>query len=275
MPLFSVVIPTLNRQRLLDEAVDSVLRQSLQDLEMIVVDDGGSAPAQVRPDPRARVIRHGRNLGISAARNTGIEASSGRYVAFLDDDDTWLENRLEMAVEAHRRAPVALCWAAYMGASTSSRGPVLEGVVPGELLSLVTPSMGATSVERSIVQRFDPSYAASEDVEWWIRMSVHRVATTPSVGCLIRLHDGPREGHGTQPRIAGSLRLLSDHAEFFAQHPRAAGFRWKRIGLQHMSAGQRRSAAAAFARSLRLSPEVRTCWHLARSLVPQGRLRRT
>lgn len=90
MSLFSVVICTYNRAALVGNAVESVLRQSFEDFELIVVDDGSSDDTvdvlSRYEDPRLVVVSR-ENGGLSAARNTGIAKASGRFVAFLDDDD--------------------------------------------------------------------------------------------------------------------------------------------------------------------------------------------
>jgi len=97
-PTVSVIIPTYNRAHLLDRAIRSVLDQTYQDFELIVVDDGSSDPtAEVIAtfaDPRIYYLRHEKNRGAAAARNTGIEASQGDYVAFLDSDCEWLPKKL-------------------------------------------------------------------------------------------------------------------------------------------------------------------------------------
>ena len=98
-PLVSVVIPTYNRAALLDEALSSAGAQegagTLFDEEIVVVDDASSdeMPAVVRRHPPVRYIRHATNRGGSAARNTGMAATSGSLIAFLDDD-LWLPNKL-------------------------------------------------------------------------------------------------------------------------------------------------------------------------------------
>lgn len=103
-PLVSVVIPIYNRGDLLVRAIDSVLKQSYQNLEIIAIDDcsqediaGAIATIQ---DSRLRYHRHTSNLGGSAARNTGIKMAQGEYIAFLDSDDVWLPNKLELQLKA-------------------------------------------------------------------------------------------------------------------------------------------------------------------------------
>lgn len=100
-PFYSVVIPLYNRAHLIAETVQSVLDQSFQDFEIIIVDDGSSD--NPRPvieaigDCRIKLIEQ-ENKGGSAARNTGIEAATGKYIAFLDSDDLWLPHHLEQAL---------------------------------------------------------------------------------------------------------------------------------------------------------------------------------
>jgi glycosyltransferase involved in cell wall biosynthesis len=98
-PLVTVIIPTYNRAHLLSRAIRSVLCQTFQEWELIIVDDGSVDNTEeiVKgfSDPRVRYIRHQANRGESAARNTGIQMARGKYIAFLDSDDEWLPEKLE------------------------------------------------------------------------------------------------------------------------------------------------------------------------------------
>ncbi len=108
--LVSVVIPTYNRAELVERAVRSALSQTYSDLEVIVVDDASTDDTGDRlktlqdNDQRVRYIRHDLNRGAQAARNTGIRVSNGEYIAFLDSDDEWLPQKinLQMALFFHR-----------------------------------------------------------------------------------------------------------------------------------------------------------------------------
>src|SRR6266851_7698912 len=92
MSLVSVIIPAHNREAYLPAAIDSVLAQTFSDWELVVVDDGSEdgtatvAQAYACKDSRVRWIRHSQKRGAQAARNSGIHAGSGRWVAFLDSD---------------------------------------------------------------------------------------------------------------------------------------------------------------------------------------------
>ncbi len=98
-PVVSVIIPTYNRADLLGRAIRSVLIQTYTDFEIIVVDDASTDNTtdilKSINDPRIRIIRHETNKGGAAARNTGIKASRGKFIAFQDSDDEWLFEKLE------------------------------------------------------------------------------------------------------------------------------------------------------------------------------------
>lgn len=107
-PLVSVVIPTFQRSEFLIRAIDSVLNQSYKNIEVIVVDDndGENEYRKSNQENLSRYIqsdkiiylKHSQNKGLPAARNTGIKESKGKFVAFLDDDDEWLEKKLEKQI---------------------------------------------------------------------------------------------------------------------------------------------------------------------------------
>lgn len=98
-PRVSVIIPTYNRAYILGRAIQSVLNQTYQDFEVIVVDDGSTDNTEEVVlnfgSEKMRYIRHDKNRGAGAARNTGIRAARGEYIAFQDSDDKWYPNRLE------------------------------------------------------------------------------------------------------------------------------------------------------------------------------------
>ncbi len=104
MPTVSVIIPTHNRNGFLRSAIESVLNQTFQAFEIIVVDDASSEDVQGMVkgfhDRRVRCIRHEINKGEAGARNTGLIHAQGEYIAFLDDDDVWFPEKLGLQVRA-------------------------------------------------------------------------------------------------------------------------------------------------------------------------------
>jgi len=113
-PLISAVIPTRNRPEIVKRAVHSALNQTYSNLEVVVVVDGPdpltTQELAVIPDPRLRVIVLPQSEGGSGARNAGVQAAQGSWIAFLDDDDEWtpskIENQLEIALHSRHKIPV-------------------------------------------------------------------------------------------------------------------------------------------------------------------------
>lgn len=263
--LVSVIIPAYGRPAYLQQAIDSVLSQTVNDLEVIVVDDASPTPLEVRDDQRVRVVRLDSNLGPAGARNVGVASSHGSILAFLDDDDLWLPDRLVGVEEALRDADVCVCW-------QSPTGRILEGMVHDVILDTTTPSLGATAVTRGAWMDLDSSYRSCEDLEWWLRISAsRRVVTLPRQGLSVRRHDGPRIGYGSDERARDSERLMAEQTEYFRSHRRAHAFRWRSVGLSRLRAGDRPGSLKALWRSLRIAPTPRAVAHLVRAAMRPGR----
>ncbi|MFC4439732.1 MULTISPECIES: glycosyltransferase family 2 protein [Natrialbaceae] len=103
MALVSVIIPTYNREETVSRAIDSVLAQTVENVEVVVVDDGSTDDTEdvleSYDDERLRPVYHETNQGANVARNTGIEHARGKYVAFLDSDDEWRSEKLEAQLD--------------------------------------------------------------------------------------------------------------------------------------------------------------------------------
>jgi len=265
-PTFTVIVPTYERPELLAETVKSVLAQTVDDFECLVVDDASPHPATVPDDPRIRLLRLSENRGEPAARNAGLAAARGRYVTFVDDDDLYTPGRLAIALEALQRAPVAVCWRRGLDGSTGGNR-MLEGIVNDTILDAMTPQMGQMAIAKELAPSFNESFSALTDVEWWLRVAASTpFATAPKVGLLYRKHSGPRNRNGIAERVRCSHLLLEEHADYFASHPTAEAFRWKRIGLMNQRLGNYSAARLAFLKSLRIQPELASVAHLARSI---------
>ena len=119
MPLISIIMPAFKAERFIAETLASVQSQSFVDWECLVVDDaspdGTAALAQriAAGDRRVRLLRHAANRGTAAARNTALEAASGRYIAFLDADDLWLPAKLERQLAFMQASDAAISYTAF------------------------------------------------------------------------------------------------------------------------------------------------------------------
>lgn len=184
MPLVSVVVPSHNRARLLARTLRSILTQEMGDLEVIVVDDGSTddtAAVAAATDSRVRVFRNQVPDGVSAARNRGIAAARGEWIAFCDDDDLWSPAKLARQLAAAKSAEAH--WA-YTGDVNVDEGlRVLSGGPPPDpdaVLALMPrwnplSSGGSNVVIRSAVLAkvggFDSSLRRTEDWDLWIRLA--------------------------------------------------------------------------------------------------------
>ncbi|MGD9365350.1 MAG: glycosyltransferase family A protein [Desulfobacteraceae bacterium] len=179
----SVILPTHNRYAYLGRAIDSVLSQTFQHYELIVVDDGST---DATPDllsgygDQIKVIRQ-RNQGVSAARNKGIRSASGEYIALLDSDDYWLPEKLEKQVTFFKAHPDArICQTQEIWIRNGKRvnpkkrhqkysGMIFEKTLP---LCLVSPS--AVMIRKTLfneVGGFDEALPACEDYDLWLRIA--------------------------------------------------------------------------------------------------------
>ena len=155
MPRVSVIIPTYRRPDFLGKAIESVLNQTFQDFEVIIVDDASNdnTGEVVRGfvDKRIHYVCHEVNRGGAAARNTGILKARGRYIAFLDDDDEWFPEILQLQISLLDQSPpeVGGIYAGYerkMSTTGESLGitlPTKRGDLSYELL-LSNPLAGTT-----------------------------------------------------------------------------------------------------------------------------------
>lgn len=185
-PDVSVVIPTYDRWERLALTVGSALAQTAVDHEVIVVDDGSTDETAVYlaawADPRLRVVRHETAMGMSGARNAGASVASGRWVAFLDDDDLWAPDKLVAQLTAVAAVPGAR-WCAVgsviVDRDLRIRGwkrPPPSGDVRRRLdVQNVIPGGGsAVLVEASLlaeVGAFDPRFSMVSDRDLWIRLA--------------------------------------------------------------------------------------------------------
>jgi glycosyltransferase involved in cell wall biosynthesis len=186
-PGVSVVIPAYNYARYLPRALDSVLRQTFQDIEILIIDDGSTdnTPDVVRDflaDPRVRYHRI-RNNGPSRARNVGIGLARAELVAFLDADDAWMPTKLEKQLALFRRRPspgVVYTRRRLVDAEgfelesvepTPHRGQVLQALLGGNFLCLTSCMVSRRVFET--VGTFDEALSQAEDYDLWLRAAQH------------------------------------------------------------------------------------------------------
>jgi glycosyltransferase involved in cell wall biosynthesis len=208
----SVIIPAFNAERFLAEAIRTALGQTLRPAEVIVVDDGStdSTAAIAGQFSGVRLCRH-EHSGVSVARNTGAKASTGAYLAFLDADDLWHAEKLELqsaVLDEDAQTDIAACRHTYVieePVPTWFRGPRDGSVAPGYLL---IPSL-IRRTAWDLVGEFDSTLSHGEDGDWLFRaldLGIKvRVVDQPLM--MYRIHGANASSAGAAVR-EGILRTL-------------------------------------------------------------------
>jgi len=195
-PLVSVVVPVFNRAKYLAQALESVLAQEYEPTQLIVVDDGSS-------DGSGEIARtydqvhylHQVNQGVAAARNAGIAASRGQFIAFLDSDDWWTPDKLSVQIDVLLRNPVP-CYSLTHMRWNLEPGCALPAwfTMPWLLKEPQEGSMSSVVVPRTVLERvgiFDSHYQVGEDRDWFVRAQdagISRIVL-PNVCLHRRVHD--------------------------------------------------------------------------------------
>jgi len=185
----SVIIPSYNRAKWLPRSLLSVRKQTLSVNEIIVVDDGSTDETEtlIKSDYPDIVYLRQNNKGVSTARNHGIDKATGEWLAFLDSDDEWLPNKLEMQKDALIAAPeIRICHTEEIWIRNGKQvNPMKKHAKTGgwifqKCLPLCAMSPSSILIHRSVfetVGNFDQSLPACEDYDLWLRIT-HRYPVT-------------------------------------------------------------------------------------------------
>lgn len=189
LPFVSIIIPYYNGEEFIEEAIESVINQSFSSWELIIVDDGSPNPpekiiAEYVSNNQIKYIRHNKNKGIAQARNTGIKNSKGTYVAFLDQDDIWLDSKLKEQVAIFENTNLNIgmvCTGMYFITSAGKICYQFDGFDSGNQKEMIknmflqiTNSGTVMMVKKECMNEtgfFDDDYYAYDDFDFWIRMA--------------------------------------------------------------------------------------------------------
>jgi len=272
MPTVSVIIPTHNRPYLILRAIKSVLNQTFQDFEIIVVDDGTKERAENAVlslhDDRIVYIKHEINRGAPAARNTGLAHARGKYIALLDDDDECFPRRLELQVEALDKYPeVGLVFSSFELCEKNRivdklmTEPITPGSPKEELLRQNFIFNTTIMIRKSCLegeQFFDENFPKNQ--EWDLVLCLmERTKFLVIPEKLVRayvLSDGEHLGSiSNMPNIIrANDMLVTKHATLYAKYKKSLAFRYFSNGLLKRDYGDFSSARRDLFKAWRLDP---------------------
>jgi len=242
-PLFSVVLPTYNRPEMLKRSIASVRRQSLDDFELVVVDDGSAEDCSSfvtrLGDDRIKLICNGRNAGAGEARNRGIQAARGAYISFLDDDDEYMESFLASTLARLEDSPreVGMAWSGvqsidYVRDDCAARVRTRE--FPAEYADQASLIRDFLSVGTGFgvtikadylaeVGGFNPGLRVVEDADLFLRLLVAGRApvVVPGVHVIVHNHCETRltDASTYATRARECEWLLLNYADFLFDYP--------------------------------------------------------
>jgi glycosyltransferase involved in cell wall biosynthesis len=284
-PLISVVTPTHNRARLLRRAMASVLGQRWHDFEWVVIDDASQddTPDVLDScrDPRLKRHRLEPNQGVAAARNAGVAAARGEFVAFLDDDDEYLPDYLEAVGELARSPTSApdVIWTGVIRVYEGPDGSRREepriwrcdrrwGAVGGsvEHLTQVNMSCGVCVRRESLLRvgLFDPALRVSEDLDLLLRLAAAGCTFRCIPRALIRIHvhAGSSLSRSSRSAVmaASNERLIARNQALLDAHPQLWMHFHDMLAGDCYRAGQRGLAREIILRMLRRMPWRLRTW---------------
>ena len=277
MPKVSVIIPTCNRPELLSRAIKSVLNQTYQDFELIVVDDGDEKLAEdvVRQfnNHRIKYIKHSEQKGGSAARNTGIKAAQGEFIAFLDDDDEWLPEKLEIQMTRFENTPreVGFCFSAVKNiyGDHEEDSKVKDGIDDCHELALrrlkgfLTVTLIIKRYVFDEVGMFDERLPSHQEPDLMIRVSkkfkglgINKPLVRVSMSCSYE-----HVGGSIKRRIAGREIILSKYADEYEKRPEVLAYHYFQLGLWYRDDGQKNKAKEYFKKAWQTNFKFRHFFH--------------
>ena len=204
-PVVSIIIPTYNRAGYLKEAIDSVLEQTYQDFELLIVDDGSTDHTQRLVEGYAGRVSYffQDNRGVSSARNLGIRASKGEFIALLDSDDLWLPQKLEQQIETMEAEPtLQLChteeiWIRRgVRVNQKKKHQKYGGYIFPYCLPLCVISPSSVMIRRTLFDEiglFDENLPTCEDYDLWLRICCHYPVHYIATALIVK-----RGGHDDQ-----------------------------------------------------------------------------
>jgi glycosyltransferase involved in cell wall biosynthesis len=289
----SVVIPTYECQQATIAALRSVLAQQTLPLEVVIVDDHSSVPFTLPPDleltTSVEILRLDRNRGAAAARNAGVEAASGEWIAFLDSDDTWMPDKLSRQIaRIGGEADMRVCYATGFTRVDKFRGNKPEDLIPASAKGIDAFAggcwfaPGSTAIVHrkafDIVGAYDTSLRRLEDFDWFLRFGAAggSLQVAPFAGSLISVADRPTPEKVEEARAVILAKWSGDAGDVLGPRGRArlAAYLDLECASANFYSGNRVRAfsflAGSFAKVPRLHVPIERWWDVNPSPQPEA-----
>jgi len=271
MPLITAIITTFNRAQFLEKAVKSILTQTFENFELLVLDNSSTDNTQeiVKGfnDKRIKYIKH-KPIGISAARNLGVKKASGEFIAFLDDDDEWLPNKLQNQIDIFKKNKLdaALVYGGFVWINEKNKIigkhlPALRGYILKELLSQKDYFTGSASnpmIRKSVFKNigyYNKNVLTGEDWEFYLRLSQKfKIDFTNKFVVKIKQHSGSRLGDKLLEAAELELLVLKNYSEIFKNNPRLKSLYLQKIGGKFCRISQPQKGRIYLKKAIRVYP---------------------
>lgn len=269
MPIVSVVIPTRNRFEMLVTAVKSVLEQTYQDFEIIIIDDAStdrtSSILAYFDDERIRYFRNEENIGGSASRNIGISNSKGLYIGFLDDDDEWLPTKLEKQITLFNEKPDIAFMACGFYFYDTKRKKIIYKVFPKyrgniycNLLWGNTITTSTVLINKSVFNddtNFDVELPRLQDWDMWLQISKHsRFDAVFEALVVLNIHEKDRISTDDEASLIARKRILEKYWQDICKNDQLLSKHYLRIGSALCQLGHMEDGRTFFKKSLKHYP---------------------
>ena len=250
--MISVIIPTYNREKSIERAARSVLNQTYHDIELIIVDDCSTDDTEnvVKSfdDFRVRYIRHEKNQGACVARNTGIDAAKGEYIAFQDSDDSWRPEKLEKQLALMQKYNADICFCKMERHSETDEKIIQypnipEGLVDYEtLITVAHPSTQMIMAKAKVCRehKFDPAFKRFQDYDWCLSAGRgNTVVFAADVLVDVYLQNDSISNIGARKSIEAYEMLNKKYRDVCEQYPRFYAQNLNAIGNHRDMTGDR------------------------------------
>jgi len=249
IPLVSVIIPSRGRPEKVDNAISTVLAQTYTAIEIIVVDDGSCEPLGPiildKYGTEIRCLRLDVSQGAAAARNLGWRASAGEFIAFLDDDDLWVTDKISKQVDSFLISEENLCLVSGLSVYddfdrkyTCKRSPVADLIYEQLLEGNVVGGCSVPLIRRHILEYsggFDESFESCQDWELWFRLSkLGTMLFLPEVLTIRGVH-GDQISSNLQKKINGRMMFVQKFKNELSVYPEIISKQYRRIATLCLS----------------------------------------